>query len=154
MTKKDQIMLEYAYNNIISSSEPALSMQGKPVIVTMDMPGAVPSTEEEDNHHEHDDSEIEMALSELHRIIKFAPELQKHIQNMDGLEGWVAAKLTKAADYISGIYNWIDYNQSNKGCGCSHDSDMFSMGYEDEMAEEDCEYAKHGCKCGGCPDCR
>jgi len=157
--KSDQESLRNAYTLVYENNlgPAAMGIQpvGKPVMITMDMPGATSSEENEDEHHDHDDSEIEMALSELHRIIKFAPELQKHIQNMDGLEGWVAAKLTKAADYISSIYNWIDYNQSHGDCGCSHDSDMFSKGYEDEeMPEEDCEYAKRGCKCGGCSDCQ
>lgn len=163
--KCDQESLQHAYSlvNEMNLGPAGEGMQpvGKPVIVTMDLPGA--STEEDehdyednhDDHDEHDHSEMEMAASEIHRIIKFAPIIQKHLESMDGLEGWVAAKLTKAADYISGIYNWLDYKQSQQGCGCGEDQDMFNMGYEDEESnEEDCEYAQRGCKCGGCPDCQ
>ena len=40
------------------------------------------------------------------------------IDTVPGLEGWVAAKITKAADYISSVYHWMEYEHQDKSCGC------------------------------------
>jgi len=145
--KQDQLGIASAYGLV---TEMHMS-QGTPVIVTMDMPGA--EIEHGDHHEgEHDSSEIEMATAELHRISDQALKLKELVQSMQGLEGWVASKITKAADYISSAYNWLEYQQQggDEGCECSNHSSMHNSGYEDT---ESCEYAASGCKCGGCSDC-
>jgi hypothetical protein len=147
--KQDQVGIADAYGLV---TEMHMS-QGMPVIVSMDMPGA--EIEHEDHlegEHEHDSSEIEIAVAELHRISDQALMLKELVQSMEGLEGWVASKITKAADYISSAYNWLEYQQQggDEGCGCSNDRSMHGSGYEDA---EGCEYAAQGCKCGGCTDC-
>ena len=150
--KQDQTGLAKAYS-LISEMHNMIGMPsqqgGVPVIVTMDMPGA--------EVHDHDDSEyedgeMEMAISELHRISDQALKLKDLLSDMSSLEGWTASKITKAADYISSVYNYLSYDeeQGDEGCSCSDTYSMHNAGYEDT---HDCEYAAQGCKCGGCPDC-
>ena len=31
------------------------------------------------------------------------------IGNLDSLEGWTASKITKAADYLSSVFHYLDY---------------------------------------------
>jgi hypothetical protein len=121
---------------------------GKPVMITMDLPGATPEM-----GHEHDESEIEMACADLHKITEYAPKLEQIIRQMPGLEGWVASKITKASDYISSIYHWLEYQQheGKSSCGCGSEDNMYNSGHENT---ETCSYAEQGCKCGGCPDCQ
>lgn len=148
--KQDQTGLAKAYS-LISEMHNMIGMPpqqgGVPVIVTMDMPGA-----EVHDHDEHEDGEMEMAMSELHRISDQALKLKDLLGSMPSLEGWTASKITKAADYISSVYNYLSYDdeQGDDGCGCSNTHSMHDAGYEDT---HDCEYAAQGCKCGGCPDC-
>lgn len=146
--KKDQLELSKAYTTILENILPS----SKPVIVTMDLPSSpVTVNDGEESHHEHDASEIEMALAELHKVQKYAPKLSQLVSDMPSLEGWVASKITKAADYLSSVYHWLEYeSRSSENCACSSKSDMFKSGYEDST----CEYAQQGCKCGMCSDCQ
>lgn len=149
--KRDQELLAEAYNTIAMPA-PGMGVGAKPVVLTMDL-GApnqpvASSYEHEDHYEEHDDSEIQMAAADLHKIAMYAPKLQEMVQSMPGLEGWVAAKITKAADYISSVYHWLEYEQdqdNDSDCGCNM--------YTDLGSEHSCEAAAHGCKCGGCPEC-
>lgn len=148
-TRKDLKMLAEAYTGVESQPLTPLNMLGgKPVMISMDMPGAeVDHTED----HQVDDSEIEMAAADLHKLVEYAPKLKDIISQMPELEGWVSAKITKAADYISSVYHWLEYKQhEGGGCGCGSEEDMFNTGHEDT---ETCKYAQQGCKCHGCPDC-
>lgn len=54
-----------------------------------------------------DDHEVEMALNDLYSIVHRASELAKRIkeEDMQELEGWVQAKITKSADYINAVYS-------------------------------------------------
>lgn len=75
------------------------------------------------NVDERDPSEIHMAKADLKKIAEYAQKLYELVDNTQGLEGWVAAKITKASDYISSAFHWLDYNQQNNSCGCQHDHD-------------------------------
>lgn len=146
LKRKDQAMLSEAYSLVGGGDVSAPSLMGKPVMVTMDMPGAEVSTDSSD-HQENDSSEIEMALSELHKLTEYAPKLKEIVADLPSLEGWVSSKITKASDYISSVYHWLEYQQ-HEGCG-GHNQDMYNVGSEDSG----CEYAKQGCACGECKDC-
>jgi hypothetical protein len=151
-TSKDRLMLERAYNKTrkpFSEMHLAGGMSGVPVMVTMDMPGASIS-HEDSSTEEHDESEIDMAVTDLHKLSEYAPKLEQLVKDMPSLEGWVAAKITKAADYISAVYHSLKADSDHDGCGCGDtDSDMFTTGHEDAT----CSYAARGCKCGGCEQC-
>lgn len=151
-TKQDLKSLTEAYKAIaemnIGPAGAGLQPAGKPVVVTMGVPAAVnnDSQNECESEEEHDCSEIEMAAADLFKIAEYAPKLQTMVSQMDGLEGWVAAKITKASDYISSVYHWLEYQQHDNNTS----GNMFSAGHETNA----CEYAKQGCRCGQCNCCQ
>ena len=51
-----------------------------------------------------------MAKSELYKAAKYAAELHQMISDTDDLEPWVASKITKAADYLSSVKHYMEYN--------------------------------------------
>lgn len=58
------------------------------------------------------DHEVQMARSDLYKIAQYAIELHgilKNISEAKGLEGWIQAKITKAADYMSAVYHNLNY---------------------------------------------
>ena len=57
------------------------------------------------------DHEASMARGELYNTIKNAMELFKMIEPGENLEGWVAAKITKAADYINSVHDYMVYEK-------------------------------------------
>jgi hypothetical protein len=85
--------------------------------------------DEKCSHEEHDSSEIHMALSELKKAKEYASKLESMLKSANSLEGWTAAKITKASDYLSSVYHWLDYDE-NKGNLNSIDS------YSDERYED------------------
>ena len=145
--RKDHDLLSEAYSQVSGSVSGAPAMLGRPVMVTMDMPGAEVHHQNNADHEENDPSEIEMALSELHKLTEYAPKLKEIVADLPSLEGWVSSKITKASDYISSVYHWLDFQQ-HEGCG-EHSQEMFNTGSEDSG----CEYAKQGCECEECDDC-
>ena len=61
------------------------------------------------------DGELDMARLELLKANEYAAKLFHHIGNhpeSDYLEGWVASKITKAADYLSSVYHYLDYENN------------------------------------------
>ena len=64
-----------------------------------------------DHTHNEDDDEGSMARGELYNAVKNATELFKMIQPGDNLEGWVAAKITKAADYLNIVHDYMAYEK-------------------------------------------
>ena len=59
----------------------------------------------------HDDHEAMMARAELYKAAKYAMKLFKMIREGDELEGWVQAKITKAADYLDSVAHYMEYQQ-------------------------------------------
>jgi hypothetical protein len=65
----------------------------------------------EDAGHMEADHEVQMARADLYKIAKYAVQLHRHLRDVteaEGLEGWVQAKITKAADYIGSVYHYLD----------------------------------------------
>lgn len=58
------------------------------------------------------DGEIDMARSELLKANEYSAKLFDHIGKSDYLEGWVASKITKAADYLSSVFHYLDYEDN------------------------------------------
>ncbi len=95
---------------------------------------------------EHDSSEIDMAGRDLLKAHDYAAKLSEMVQQLPGLEGWVASKITKASDYLSSVYHYLDYemNEKHSEGRIDHDHDQpkiavmvkqpqegnFNMGYE------------------------
>ena len=59
-----------------------------------------------------DDHEVEMAITDLRATAALAAELAQHLENErpKELEGWVQAKITKAADYMEAVYKNTIYS--------------------------------------------
>jgi predicted RNA-binding protein with EMAP domain len=53
-----------------------------------------------------------MAKAQLMRIAEQAIDLFKMIKEGDNLEGWVAAKITKANDYINAVHQNLTYDDA------------------------------------------
>lgn len=59
------------------------------------------------------DHEVQMARADLYKLAKYAIKLHELIRTIPeekGLEGWVQSKITKASDYISSVYHYLDYD--------------------------------------------
>ena len=82
-----------------------------------------------------DDHEVEMAISDLRALSEKAAALADHYEKEQptDLEGWVQAKITMAADYISKVY----------------DNHMFSPDQECETCGDSLTEEKSTC-CGRC----
>ena len=83
------------------------------------------------------DHEVQMAKSDLYKSAKYSiklHELLKNVSEEKGLEGWVAAKITKASDYLSSVFHYMEYEMMDetketvaesmacdcdKNCGCN-----------------------------------
>lgn len=63
---------------------------------------------ESDDEEKHD-HEADMARSQLMRTAEKAVALFKMIKPGDNLEGWTASKITKAADYLDSVHNYMSY---------------------------------------------
>ena len=63
------------------------------------------------------DDEGRMAKSQLHKMGEYANKLTAMLDDDTQLEGWVQAKLTKAADYLSAVYHYLDYEMERRGEG-------------------------------------
>lgn len=68
-----------------------------------------------------DDHEVEMAITDLRALAQMASELAQHFENEKPkeLEGWVQAKITKAADYIDAAHknHMFSPDQDCDSCG-------------------------------------
>ena len=90
------------------------------------------------------DHEVQMARSDLYKAAKYSIKLHDLLKNVSeekGLEGWVAAKITKASDYLSSVFHYMDY-------------DMMDETKEPVAESMACDCDKN-CACGGncTPNC-
>ena len=74
-----------------------------------------------------EDHEGGMAKADLYKLANYSFKLFKKIQPEDQLEGWVQAKITKAADYIASVYHYLEYEMKFNEYGKALDnSDVMS----------------------------
>jgi hypothetical protein len=76
--------------------------------------GFIPHAEDRRDH------EVEMARSDLHQAHKNSSKIHKLIKNVsedEGLEGWVQAKITKAADYLNSVCQYLEGKQLREMTG-------------------------------------
>lgn len=105
----------------VPDTEGGCSSESEPVIAV-----EVPEPAE-DNYP--DDSEVNMAMAELYKIEKYAASLSELLQHSNSLEGWTAAKITKAADYLGSVFHKLDYDMNGHS--------MHNTGYEDAMEDSE-----------------
>jgi hypothetical protein len=89
-----------------------------------------------------DNHEAEMARADLYKMAKYSMKLFQMIQEGQELEGWVQAKITRASDYISSIYHYMEYQMKfGGGLPAQNIEDITSeaevMSGEEPVAEED-----------------
>ena len=73
------------------------------------------------------DREGAMAKADLYKLASYSHKLFQQIQDEDQLEGWVQAKITKAADYIASVYHYLEYEMKFSEYGKQlDDSDVLS----------------------------
>jgi hypothetical protein len=58
-----------------------------------------------------DDHEGRMAKSQLYKVAKYSSELVNNMNDQDQLPSWVQAKITKAADYLEAVNNYLEYER-------------------------------------------
>ena len=68
----------------------------------------------EDRDLDHSDHEGSMARSQLRQAAKYSQKLGHMINESDNLPEWVEAKITKASDYLSSVYEYLDYELRGK----------------------------------------
>ena len=74
-----------------------------------------------------DNREAAMARADLYKLANYSMKLFKMIRDGDELEGWVQAKVTKAADYIASVYHYMEYEMKFSEYGDKlENSDMYS----------------------------
>ena len=57
------------------------------------------------------DHEVQMARSDLYKAAKYSVaihKMMKDVSEMQGIEGWVASKITKAADYLGSVKHYME----------------------------------------------
>ena len=58
------------------------------------------------------DGEIDMARAELLKANDYSAKLFDMVANAEQLPGWVASKITKAGDYLSSVFHYLDYEMN------------------------------------------
>jgi ElaB/YqjD/DUF883 family membrane-anchored ribosome-binding protein len=58
-----------------------------------------------------DGHEVQMAMSDLHKLEKYAPQVSQLASQYSDLPGWVQSKITLAADYLGKVYHYLDGKQ-------------------------------------------
>tara|TARA_R100000008_G_scaffold15717_1_gene7690 strand:- start:710 stop:1129 length:420 start_codon:yes stop_codon:yes gene_type:complete len=92
---------------------------------------------DEESCGEYDQSEIDMAGRELLKAQEYAAKLSEIVPTLPGLDGWVASKITKAADYLSSVFHYLDYeiNETEEVVIDVQEIeipvDQFNIGYEE-----------------------
>jgi hypothetical protein len=91
----------------------------------------------QDNFHRPDDHEAKMARADLFKCAQYSFKLFKMISEDQELEGWVQAKITKAADYIASVYHYMEYEMKISEYGSAiENSDMYSESIRRAFAQK------------------
>ena len=87
-----------------------------------------------DGHDIESDDEGAMVKADLYKLAKYSVKLFKKIEDEDQFESWVQAKITKAADYISSVYHYLEYEMKFSEYGDKiENSDMYSESQKRQM---------------------
>jgi hypothetical protein len=91
----------------------------------------------QDNFHRPADHEAKMARADLFKCAQYSFKLFKMIGEDQELEGWVQAKITKAADYIASVYHYMEYEMKISEYGSAIESaDMYSESIRRAFAQK------------------
>ena len=128
--RKERAMLEEAYGRV----NEMLGPHNNPY--PQEMAIAVPVPAEDESCGEYDQSEIDMAGRELLKAQEYAAKLSQMVPALPGLDGWVASKITKASDYLSSVFHYLDYEMNETEVVVDVEEiqapvEVFNVGYEE-----------------------
>jgi hypothetical protein len=84
--------------------------------------------------HGESDREGAMAKADLYKLANYSLKLFKKLDDDAQLEGWVQAKITKAADYIASVFHYLEYEMEFSDYGAKLDNnEMYSEGQKLEL---------------------
>ena len=134
--RKEMALMEEAYQKVNENLGPGALTASVPGVSEVPLVVAQDPAEEE-SCGEYDQSEIDMAGRDLLKAQEYAAKLSEIVQQLPGLDGWVASKITKASDYLSSVYHFLDYEMNEKeevviDVGeVSGPVDAFNVGFEE-----------------------
>ena len=84
--------------------------------------------------------DVKMAKADLFKLGKYSVKLFKMMHEGQDLDAWVQAKITKAADYISSVYHYMEYEMKISDYGEQLDnSDVYAesikAGFQQKLME-------------------
>ena len=89
------------------------------------------------NNPHPDDNEAAMARADLYKMANYSFKLFKMVRDGDQLEGWVQAKITKAADYVASVYHYLEYEMKFSEYGSKiENADMYSESVRAEFKKK------------------
>jgi len=139
MSRKSDLMGIYeAYNNSLNEmlgiSEPTSSVStistqpqspGNNTQTVIDMHAG--SEDEECHDSDHSERNVNMAKSEVFKIIKSANDLLNLLQNTTKMEPWMLSKLVLASDYLCSVKGVVEYEDFENYCKDTRD-DLSDVG--------------------------
>jgi hypothetical protein len=117
MVRDDVFMLNNAYLNVITEGTADLGPQAEGEAGPSPVIPAVLKTKEHDEECECSDcgssstgsEAVDMAKNELYNAVHHAVGIYAKLKMNPEIEAWVASKITKAADYLSSVKHYLDY---------------------------------------------
>ena len=77
-----------------------------------------------------------MAKSQLYKMAKYAVKLHGMLDDMDQLPAWLQSKITKASDYTSMVYHYLDYEFARRDGNLMEEVDKYKEEMLKELTEE------------------
>jgi len=87
------------------------------------------------------DHEVQMARADLYKLAKYSIKLHdmlKNVSELNGIDGWQASKITKAADYIGSVYHSMDAETTDAEAEMDALADVIMPAEHDHKVCADC----------------
>jgi hypothetical protein len=100
------------------------------------------------------DHEVQMARADLYKLAKYSiklHEMLKNVSELNGIDGWQASKITKAADYIGSVYHSMDAETTDAEQEMDALADVIMPAEHDDRVCMDCADTIHHPTDTGCP---
>ena len=81
------------------------------------------------------DDEGRYAKSQLYKMAKYSVKLHQKLDDMEQLPAWLQAKLTKASDYVSMVYHYLDYEMARRDSNLMEEMDEYKKNMFEEPNE-------------------
>lgn len=119
MFRDDVFKLNNAYLNVVTEGTADLGPQAEGETVPSTVTPTVIKTKEHDEECECSDcgnsnagsEAVDMAKNELYNAVHHAVGIYSKLKMNPNIEAWVASKITKAADYLSSVKHYLDYEE-------------------------------------------